>query len=204
MKKMIIVDLDGTLIKKNTFHQYMLFIIYILMKKTDVATIISIFYYILCRMLRKIPHSTLKKNVLNLANKKISYKENLIFVEHILKWTNTRLVKFMKSYENSVCVLATAAPDCYATIVAKKFGFDYCIATSNTINEVWEENIREKKRNNVYKLCAKIGNVDPYIIFTDHYDDLPTMKVCQKTVLVNPSETTLMKVNIEKIDFSIL
>lgn len=98
-------------------------------------------------------------------------------------------------------ILATAAPYCYARIIADNEKFDVCIATHMpTIKFNKEfENSKEVKKDNILKFLESKRPYQIDTVVTDHIDDLSILKLASRKLIVNPSEyfrQTLKKASI--------
>ncbi|WJQ13923.1 HAD family hydrolase [Geobacillus stearothermophilus] len=202
MNKCIVVDLDFTLINKNTFHVWMKFLFMQLVFKRPLLAL-QILYYVLLRVLRQISHSQLKYKIVKITNRVHDVLDMDHFIGIITMYTNEDIINRLK--ERNCCetwILATAAPEIYAKRIAEKYGFDYCCATSMDLGEEWEENIREVKLKNVYSILNELKIKEVDTLYTDHHDDIHIMKISNKIFLVNPSPKTIevvKKLNIKYI-----
>lgn len=125
------------------------------------------------------------------------------FVSHIAKFKKD--LKVDKS-QFDLTILATAAPSCYANIVAKNENFDLCIATNFTDSNFNTEfeNSKEIKKNNVMTVLMKneIDKIDTFI--TDHIDDLPLMKLSLKNRIVSPDKDMVVQLKQHHISYEII
>lgn len=196
-KKIIVVDLDGTLLSTNTFHKW---IIFLFRKSLYINPFhsIQILFILAQRLLKQITHKEMKYKIL-----KISQKENYTyyiasFIESLNKYLNQDVLSHVQE-ENSLTILATAAPALYANAIASKYNIDYCSATPSIFSNIWYENIKEKKKENLQELLDHLNLKDIAIVISDHHDDLWIMEMATRVILVNPSEKTkniLQKTNI--------
>ncbi len=198
-RKLIVVDLDGTLHNTNTFHKWMIF----LLKKTirhNPVDSFKIIFYSLMRLLKRITHKQLKFEILKISESS-SYAQYLnTFVEELHRYINPKVLDFIEK-ENSISILATAAPALYAGAIAEKYHIDYCIATLKTSEDEWSENIREEKKKSLERLLNKIGGSEVEIVLSDHYDDIPIMQMARKVYLVNGSTATKEKLKEAQISY---
>ena len=198
-RNIIVIDLDGTLLNVNTFHKWIIF----LFKKSLVYNpihSIGIIYYSLLRIVKIITHTQLKFNILKISENSYYASYIDIFVEKLNIYLNEDVIKFIQK-ENITSILATAAPELYAHSIAKKYMFTYCLATLKTSELNWYENIKEKKKKSLEDLLTEIGETDINIVLSDHYDDIPIMKMANKVYLVNGSLSTKQKLEDKKIHF---
>ncbi len=188
-KKVLIVDLDGTLYSINTFHYFIKYLVRFSIVTINILLLLRLVKAMILRVLGVIEHSKMKFIILKAIqnNQKINYNA---FVDSIVNYKNQ-----LPQLENSsfdIKVLATAAPSCYATIIAKNEGFTSCLATNFTETSYHQnfENVREVKKQNVLGYLKTKGVLDVHTIITDHYDDLPLIKISKQVILVNPNKET--------------
>lgn len=203
-KKCVVVDLDETLFKGNTFHIWLKFLLKEISHK-EFHIKIKLLFFIFLRLVRVISHYELKKQTLIISNSqknKIDLDKYLYLID--LKINKIILKKINNKLSNHVWILATAAPAIYSESIAQKYNFDYCLSTSMEINDEWVENIREIKLKNVKQLIRelKINTIDE--LYTDHHDDIPLMKESKKIVLVNPTENSIKKIQKNEIIYSVI
>lgn len=191
-KKCIIVDLDHTFMRCNTFHKWLLFLARRLFWKKP-QLVISICYFMLMRFLKRITHKSLKRNVISLVNKNLILINEKRFVDELHNYINLRIRNELENKrEGEIWILATAAPMIYAQIIGGVYKFDYTLGTSmDTDSGNWTENLKEVKAKNVIDLTKKLNLLEINRLYTDHHDDIPLMKLVDKTILVNPSEKTV-------------
>jgi len=190
-KTIIVIDLDGTFVNVNTFHKWMKFVFFEALKKFHFISVIQILKIVFLRYLKYIDHSEMKYSILKISENITSEKQIITFVRSLNTYVNHTILKTMKD-ELSITILATAAPILYAQTIKEIYQFDYVIATGNTDEIEWKENIREEKKTNLISLLEKysLGN-QISILYTDHHDDLPLMKFSDLTYLVNASNETI-------------
>lgn len=200
-KKIVVIDLDGTLFDCNTFHEWMKFFFINKILSFDIVPAVNLIIVALQRALKIITHSQMKYRVLQISDKKTDEYLIAKFVDNIHPMLNkTVMSSLMKN--NRFFILATAAPRLYCVEIANRYGFDYITCTNNIDVIDWKENIREIKRDNVLEFLKKNGfPTDIDEVYTDHYDDLPLMEISKKVYLINPSVETLKKVHLNNIKY---
>ncbi len=188
MPKVIVVDLDGTLLSVNTFHKWMIFLFKksLLKNPLDSVKILAIIAF---RLIKVYNHKEMKYRILQISEA-TRYKKYLDeFVDELDAHLNDEVLQLIK--ENDVIsVLATAAPSLYARRVADRYGFIHCVATPESSAQIWFENIKEKKRESLEKLLDSIEIKEVDIVLSDHHDDIPIMEMAKKVYLVNASHET--------------
>lgn len=189
LQKVLLVDLDGTLLNVNTFHKYIFFITRYYSSKNIFKTL-SILILVIFRFIRLIPHSQLKYRLLKLS-KQLPKEEIHSFGQSLLKYQNDRVSDILLSYEGYK-ILASAAPEKYAQWLGDHFKFDATLSTKCPGQGKWVENIRENKRKTLEDHLKNTGKeccLD--VVVTDHHDDLPVMELFSRVILISPSEKTL-------------
>lgn len=193
MKKSLIIDLDGTLLNTNTFKDYIKYIFNDTLKKRKFLISVQIVVYVILRKLRIISHECMKKHILKSTSPFMSYEKLKKFTQTLYRKENLKVVELLLKYkaQNYLCILSTAAPESYATIIANHYGFDNCIATPNyIIKNSWKENVKENKKENTIKFLKR-NNASLNIFITDHHDDLPLLKIPKEiNIMVNPNIQT--------------
>ena len=185
--KVLVVDLDGTLFTINTFHYFIKYLIFYSLKNFRIILLLGIIHSLTLRVLKLFSHAEMKFKILKLISqeKNINYKE---FVDSISN--KMRSLDLLKDKSFTTKILATAAPSCYANIIANQNQFDVCLGTEFPISkfDVNFENIKEVKKKNVMAYLGTIGIDKINIFITDHLDDLPLMKISEKNIIFNPTD----------------
>lgn len=91
-------------------------------------------------------------------------------------------------HKNGRVVLATAAPDLYARLLADRIGAVACIATTGQPGLGWSELLAERKAEACRKwLRENLGDRPFHVtVMTDHADDLPLLHIADHAVLQAP------------------
>jgi phosphoserine phosphatase len=145
----------------------------------------------------------MKYNVLLLLKdrKDIDYNG---FVDSIS--SEKRAISVLNDNGYDIKILATAAPSCYASLIAQNEGFDLCLGTdfpSSGFSKTFE-NVKDVKRENVlqYLKSQTIDKIDTFI--TDHIDDFPLLEIAERNIVVNPNENLLIELKQNSISFEVL
>lgn len=152
------------------------------------------------RLCRFISHSHLKKGVMEIS---CNLEKSLYaaFANQLLKSDNN-LRKYLEDKIFTCRILATAAPEFYASTIAQNYEFDYCLATKNpNQNQVWKENIRENKLESVVNLLRLLNVKKIDLLITDHFDDFPLMEISNTVYLVRPNERTVNYLKTKEVKF---
>ena len=196
------VDLDGTLFKINTFHFFIRFYGIHCITAFKIVSLVKIVWILSSRLLGLLSHGKMKFDILKLtSNMPNSFYEK--FVDGILRYKRS-INEINKNYDFKI--LATAAPSCYAEIIARIENFDFCIATKFPnlgFNESFE-NIGAVKKKNVMNLLSKKGINIIDTVITDHIDDLPLMQVSKRVKVVNPNKKLISELNQHQISYAII
>jgi len=201
-KKIVVIDLDGTLVSINSFHKWMIFIF----KKSLITNRIDsckIIYSILKRFVKLTTHKQMKYSILQISEKEIYLKYIDEFVEELSVYVNTKVMSYLDD-TNNVTILATAAPLVYVELFSKKFKFDYTTATPLSSDENWFENIRGKKKETLNKVLLSIDKNHCDLVVSDHHDDIGIMELSKNILLVNPSEKSIALLEEKNIGFTII
>ncbi|MFE8102967.1 HAD family hydrolase [Brenneria goodwinii] len=185
MKK-VVYDLDGTLIKFNTFKCWVI-----------LSFVISVFFIRFCFLFSFLKFAYLRKiKILD----RVSFKSSILTLQvNSQFWITVGsiygrvLAKFfirndiIKMDKEALRCLATAAPDIYARPFAQEVRIFNCIITSYFSEDgCFVETLnREKLRHVSFNFSSS-----PDILYTDHYDDIPLAEKCKFTFIVSPSDTT--------------
>lgn len=203
-KKIILIDLDGTFVSINTFHKWMKFLFIEALKKLQLTAVMKIFNIILLRYTKRITHKKMKYMILEISEQIITQKQITDFVHTLAPYVNQEL--FNITQDNSkTTILATAAPLFYAKSIKELYQFDFVLATDDITHIPWQENIREEKAKNIKKLFdSNKWDFKNTILYTDHYDDMPLMKIVSLTYLLNASEKTKTLTHNANINFEVI
>lgn len=190
MKK-IVYDLDGTLIKFNTFKLWIFlsWIYPLLTLKLGALSKVSLL--ILLRILRKKSRVDFKSNLLilqsgNLYWDRLGYRYAVFLCNYCIR---KDLVEF-KGKGDSAC-LATAAPNIYVFPLAMKLKlFDCVLCTQVSNSGEMVEVFSSMKKDMVLNSFSK----KPDLFYTDHSDDIPLAEVCKKTYFVNSTKSSKYKI----------
>lgn len=190
-QKVLLVDLDGTLLNTNTFHKYIYFIARHY-SKTNILKALYILFFTFFRLIKIISHSQLKYKLLKVSED-LPGESAFSFGQSLLKYKNERVLDIMINYDG-LKILASAAPEKYAKTVGESFRFDKTLSTKCPGEGRWVENIRENKKRALENFMAtRSAGYVLDVLVTDHHDDLPLMEVFNRVVLINPSQETLAK-----------
>ncbi len=195
------VDLDGTLVRGNSFHMWLRHMLTGGLKTVAptarYASRLAICFYSALRLGRVITHARLKRACQGVWSRAMArssdpdYELNS-FLSALMPSVDGRIVTWIDRARRTgaVTVLTTAAPGDYALPLARRLGFDGAVATPRAASQGWSENLREEKERNTSEYVRRMGWAEKRtILFTDHIDDLPLMQAVQEVCLVADDET---------------
>lgn len=202
----VIVDLDRTLVTVNTFREYTIFACRMAIRRLRLLTAMSMATAVAMRKARMISHGRMKLRILRTSEPIMNERLLMEFSVLIAKHFNPIVIKEITRLkeEGISLILASAAPESYASLIARLANIDYHIATPASAAADWKECVGEEKKSRVLKLLREMGlNADG--IMTDHLDDLPLMRLMSgKITLVSPKKETLDAVNAEGLSYKIV
>ena len=203
-KQLLIIDLDGTFVSVNTFHKWMKFLFIEELKKLHFISLFKILKIVGLRLIKSITHAQMKFSILQISEQNITTIQIEKFVDSLDIFVHHTILDLLER-KNAISILATAAPLLYAQQIKEKYNFDYVIATEDTQQVNWEENLRERKKKNLLALLKtnSLSNTKS-TIYTDHHDDLPLIDYVNYTYLVNPTNSTIQYLNNRKISYILL
>lgn len=191
-KQAIAIDLDGTLIMGNTFHDYLSFCGKKALACCRFDLCLVILWMVLLRKLRLVSHARMKRVLLSETSVFFSQKGRLeIFVEEELQQLNPKVMAQIEAFRKQGFALAlvTAAPVSYAQEMADRLCFDACLATplpSSLQQEMWQENKAEKKVEALQQWLVS-EDLQLSAVITDHTDDLPLAQAASESVFLYSS-----------------
>lgn len=189
----IVYDLDGTLVKSNTFKTWILISLFFALLTLNFKDFFCISRLIIERVIGGKDRLSFKRSLLLLQDNKKRWS----FVGDVYSYV---LYKFLIRRElfsiinkgDSIC-LATAAPDIYVTPLSKRLSFINCVICTYVKDGEMVEVFSEKKK----ELVLKVFDKKPSVLYTDHSDDIPLSLVCDKVIFVNPKIKCLEKIRKE-------
>lgn len=204
----VIVDLDGTLVRGNTFKQYLRFILNTAVNKCDFSTLLALLYFMALRATRIVSHAWLKRKVL-LAAAQFNDEMTLSpFIDKLLSDTNNIVVNEINELQSAghPVYLATAAPMIYARLIAEATSMTGVVATTTPPQDNskgWHETRGKYKLKAIKDILSGTGQTI-WRSYTDHIDDLPLITNSLERVLVNPNPRTLSTLKLAGIDFRLI
>lgn len=191
---MVVVDLDGTFVRCNTLHLFLrtAFVFHLLKGRPQNSIRIAVQY--LKRAFRLTSHLQFKTAALTAAGRDKDLLKK--FYLKVQSKINLPLSDTLKS-ETEPVVMATAAPGFYADLI-----WPGDLLASEWLSDGTLHELRgEEKLKAVLEHAKTYSNTEIAKVYTDHYDDLPLMKIAGETILVNPSRKTIERVQNAGISF---
>ncbi len=200
-----VVDLDGTLLRGNSFRLFIRFLAGKLRRERRYASLSRIIALLAARRLRLISHVGMKYPIHSLASRIVTDAELADFTNRILlPAVNVPLLDELKRLKASghCLLLATAAPDLYVPHLCLHLGFDAWTATplSSTLKD-YAENRGARKRDGALDFARQHGCTIA-VVATDHEDDLPLLLLPDlRRLLVNPTPVLRTKLSESRLTF---
>ena len=207
MQKGLVVDLDGTLLSTNTFTQFIIQSMIVMIHTLKWKKVWLLIQVIIKRKLKQVTHEQMKFKILQITNDLFSEQDILQFAQKLSKKKNNNVIKVITDYKKQgyITCLSTAAPFIYSKKIQEIFNIDLICATPSAINNLsWKENVREEKCINTIKLLQK-NNIELKVFITDHYDDIPLLEISKdENMLISPSKKTLNRIKTKSIKYRII
>ena len=186
---MLILDLDGTVLSVNSFRRWVLYLMRARFPHLGAAHRLAIacatVSALSARKLRLTGHEALKWRLQKLwqaATDGDGGSSERVLVEDLTAFVRPELAGVLKAVAAGEvdAVLATAAAGDYAYGFGKSLGFTHILATDPMRAVTEPSNVGERKRQAVLDFITSRGWQDrPRILFTDHEDDLPLIRICE-------------------------
>jgi phosphoserine phosphatase len=178
----LVFDLDGTILDCNSFPYWVLFLLKGRMSSLSLAqrTRLSIrtARLLVSRKIFRLSHNELQRS-LQSASVDIGPADVDRFVASMLLRVRPGLRSLLNilAAQGAAAVLATAAAADYAEPMGRQLGFRHVLATGRGRNVGECANSGAAKREAVTNFLRAAGwNGRPFILFTDHVDDIPLMR----------------------------
>lgn len=164
--RLAVIDLDGTLVRGNTFHVYLRLGLGEALRGGHLWRAMRLSCLMGLRALRLIPHTRLKFGSLSLIEPTQALQHK--FAVRVNSMKNKEVERLIAAYEaeGARILLATAAPAVYVPWI---WAGDYVATTGRT------ELRGEAKLKAVREYMSRNG-LSLYAVVTDHEDDLPLLQ----------------------------
>lgn len=187
-----VFDLDGTILRINSFPAWVLFLICGRVAGLDMRARIALSlasqWHLVCRKSGLIDHDTFLRR-LQLAWRIAGAPAPERFAAKLMRHARPNLVPVLERAATGRldAILATAAAEDYAAGLGRRLGFRHVLATAGGRAAGEPGNAGERKRDQVLSLLQRNGWRDrPLVLATDHIDDLPLMRQCDLVLWYGP------------------
>ncbi len=194
----IFVDLDGTLLKRNSLLIFMMFLLKLLAKRGRAGAVIKFLWNVGLRSMRIISHKNMKWHLTALAKRYLRHDDWNDLAGLMMRHVNSDVMGFLDSPQYAECAkyIATAAIEEYVLPLGRMLRFDGVLATrfAPDMSE-YKETRGECKLKAIQSLLDSEG-LSLECFLTDHRDDIPTAEEYPaNTILVNPDSVSLGEFN---------
>lgn len=192
----LILDLDGTVLSENSFPRWALYLVRARFPHLRAprrwrisATAVAM---VAARKSQLIDHQTLKWRLQRLwqtataGDGGASERDLVQELACIVRPELTPIISAVAARRVDA-ILATAAPEDYAGGLGRRLGFAHVLATQRGRARPNPDNSGSYKRDAVMSLICGRGWLDrPRVLFTDHTDDIPLMRICRSIYWFGP------------------
>ena len=187
MSKVAVIDLDGTLIRVNSFPLWMKSLLASAIARGDMGRVATLVWWSVLRRVGTFSHDDLKKRILAL---RVSEWEVERFVLGLLPYVREDIVERIRESGAEYHILATAAPATYGRVLSKRLGLKFdAVLCSSDEGGVYTGMAREDKLSAVIRhLDEQFPRGYGFSLYTDHEDDLPLAARAETTILCNASD----------------
>lgn len=196
--KIIICDFDGTLIKNNSFPDWVLFAA----RRSLLSFRFDIFFCVLFLLV--------KRKILRDINHD-EFKRGIDGIDYPLSWGRDFCLRLKSGISEAVLdkilevnlpvVILTAAPSCYGKYISTMFGFSIVdVYTSGFLNGVYCCNFGIKKLSRFNEVFQGVD----YVLFSDHEDDFFLAKASRLFFLCNPTADAVDFYNKNGIEYFLI
>jgi len=204
----IVLDLDGTVCRTNTFRQWTLrtFLRPNALNQSLYLRSVAVFvWFYLLRMLGLLSHRQMKGRFVARFAAMVGRASPLTTERYLREFAASMTGEYLnRQVIQEVCrlqndpttmslrrdvALATAAPSFYAEYIAESLGWD-CFSSEIDLDRIsaksadcWQENLGDMKLRSIRDWLEG----DEFVLFTDHQDDWPLIELSALVYLVNPA-----------------
>jgi phosphoserine phosphatase len=187
-----VVDLDGTIIRGNSMHEMVRFMLSEGMGCGNLCVVAKLLGYLAKRRMRLTDHRGMKYPIHRIAEAFLHKGDRMErLVERVVLKVNqeVRYKLDVLRREGNRIIIATAAPDVYMPALAEALGADAYTATPlSATPDGYLENRGERKLSRAVEMARSRG-WDICCVLTDHSDDLPLLRLQGvERVLVAPAD----------------
>jgi len=161
--KTAVIDLDGTLVRCNSFTEFVKFLF-----RRIPSQRLEIIRIVFLRKLRVISHHEAKERIVAIAQSTLSDADIDEFAEFLTGYVNPEVMEMAAGAERKI--LATAAPEIYVRSFVVKMNIPEYTST----RKGHEENKGIVKLESIRKMGVTFG--EGTLVITDHSDDTPLIE----------------------------
>lgn len=194
-RRLVVVDLDGTLVQGNTLHEFLRLGLMQNIRQGKIIRMLNMIWLILLRSIKLISHTEFKYRTLGQIEITDSIQQ--AFKVKISSMLNRDVEQMIKDFYNDGAnlLLATAAPETYISWI---WDGNYIASDPITRHELRGE----EKLKGVKDYLLK-NDLELYAVITDHYDDLPLLQAgANHNILINPSLKTIERTGLRPYTFA--
>jgi phosphoserine phosphatase len=177
--RVLAVDLDGTLVTTNTFPHFVRFLLGHLSRRRRWSDGGRVVAALLARKVLRRPHQHLKGVVCDVAANVDRVKVRSWADRLLDRHLNPEVAELVRTWD-ATKVLATSAPEPYASVIGDALGFD-AVHGSRLVAGELVENVGHEKAMRLRKLVP--GLVDTAVT-DDEYLDGPMLAMAQRRLVV--------------------
>lgn len=179
MPRVLAVDLDGTLVGANTFPHFVRFLFGHLVRHGQWSDAARVAGALLARKSLRLPHRHLKRTVCEVALKVDPVTLRNWADSFLERHLNLEVAELVRAWE-ATKVLATSAPEPYASVIGDSVGFD-AVHGSRVVAGRLLENVGQAKAARLRE--AMPGPIDT-VITDDERLDGPMLALAQRRIVV--------------------
>lgn len=190
-------DFDGTLIRINSFPYWILFSMFYALMSFKLGLFLRIINLLFKRKIQgKISHSEFKKKLIQLP---ISENSNQRFSSFLSNFIRADLKgELIQLYrENHSIVISSAAPEIYLKLTMQrifpKIYNELSVIGSKLENEKLNDNYKEEKLINLYKIGFLNPEENLKNLYTDSWDDSSLAFHSELIILISPKKNSQEK-----------
>lgn len=187
---MTIFDLDGTLLKGNSFRWFTEYVLSLSSQRSR-TQFVKLCGMLVIRKLHLCSHRRLKWHLMKVADKVLTpddYREFALLMKERL---DPAMLSMLPPTEEFMVL--TAASEEYVRPFIKLMGWKYFISTMRPESGLYKE--YSEFRGEHKRILLAILHIEISAVFTDHSDDIPLLAASKgRRVLVNPTEATIRRV----------
>lgn len=185
---MIAVDLDGTLVTRNTFRIFAGFLRRRILQRRRIVDLGRYGFWGAVRRFNIVSHRRLKWELMKIADSTLTPEDYDSLADEIMRYLNPRVMGYVTG---KPWVLATAASAEYVMPLARRLDCRHVIATERPVSRRFKEYTESRGAEKLRRVQAVSDGADIEVALSDHPDDLPLLMAAHTPVLVNPTAATL-------------